>query len=249
MNKKNILIFVGGMIAGAVVGIIAVDSKIEKKYREKADEEIQKAADSANEKIRTYKDQIKKLKEKISQQKVTINVLADQVREGKGGDISDILGDSDDDTEDDPGFVEFPDSKEESPRVQYRHYASRYGRKLYSEDDFDDEYEELDPEEEEEIIKNRKPRMIDESTFSTTALHYSKEDIDYYMQDGKVLSEDGEYLDGYAGLIGEDWLSGDHEDGDECYVRNDNLHSDYHITFIADKGERHISDVTEDWED
>lgn len=247
MSKgMKIVIFAAGAAVGAVVSAIVTNNVVEKTYREKADEEIYNATQSANEKITKYKDQIKKLKEKVSRQKVTINTLIDQLREYKGGDAGDIAVEEDDDAEDDPGFVEIQKREEEHPRVQYRKYASAY-RAIKG--DYDEEYDELDPEEEEEIIRSRKPRMIDEVTFSTTAMHYSKEDLDYYMRDGKVLSEDGEYLDNYAGLIGEDWLSGDHEHEDEIYVRNDNLHTDYHITFLADYGEAHISHSAVEWED
>lgn len=246
MSKgAKIVIFGLGAAVGAVVSAIVTNNIVEKTYREQADEEINKAAAAANEKITKYKEVNKKLRERISRQKVTIDGLIEQLREYKGGDVSDIVTE-DDDTEDDPGFVELQKSEEERPRVQYRNYASMY-RAVKG--DLDEEYDEFDPEEEEEIIRSRKPRMIDETTFSTTAMHYSKEDIDYYMRDGKVISEDGEYLDNYAGLVGEDWLSGDHEHGDEVYVRNDSLHTDYHITFLADFGEAHISHSEVEWED
>ena len=79
-------------------------------------------------------------------------------------------------------------------------------------------------------------------------MDYSKENIDYYIYDGKVVSEDGEYLDNYAGLIGEEWLQHGKNAGDTVYVRNDILHADYCITWIAGFGEEHIT-VTDDWED
>jgi hypothetical protein len=80
-------------------------------------------------------------------------------------------------------------------------------------------------------------------------MEYSKEELTYYIYDGKLISEDGEYLDNYAGIIGEDWLSYGKRAGDEVYVRNDNLMADYMITFVAGFGEQHITDSNDEWED
>lgn len=263
MNKKlgKALIFAAGAAVGAVISAFVTNRVVEKTYRDAADEEIFEANRIANDRIKKYKDEIKELKEKISRQKVTINTLADQVREGKGdGDLSDILGD-DEDGEDDPRLrstvkkVErkAEDSREFRKNPTYTRYANRYGATTVGEDDdgFSSEgtefpYSEVDPEEEEDCIRDNSPRLIDEDTFSNTALSYSKEDLYFFLFDGKVVSEDGEWIENYQALTGP--FDTNRDAGDEIYVRNDELAVDYRIEFRAGYGEEAIS-MTDIWED
>ena len=261
MRKKisNLLFFLLGGAVGGVISAVVTDKMVDKEYRRAADEEIFEATNAANERIKGYKDQIKELQEKISRQKVTINTLADQVREGSKGDPADILGD-----EDDPEADLGPAEVQRSPRQNTKHayfepsrgrytaYAKRYSGEIDEDPDYSEEAEfpeEVDPEEEEEAIERRGPVVIAEEAFAWTAMDYSKENIDYYIYDGKVVSEDGEYLDNYAGLIGEEWLQYGKNAGDTVYVRNDNLHADYCITWIAGYGEEHITVSDDNWED
>ena len=261
MRKKisNLLFFLLGGAVGGVISAVVTDKMVDKEYRRAADEEIFEATNAANERIKGYKDQIKELQEKIARQKVTINTLADQVREGSKGDPADILGD-----EDDPEADLGPEKVQRSPRQNTKHayfepskrgytaYAKRYSGEIDEDPDYSEEAEfpeEVDPEEEEEAIERRGPVIIAEEAFAWTAMGYSKESIDYYIYDGKVVSEDGEYLDNYAGLIGEEWLQYGKNAGDTVYVRNDNLHADYCITWVAGYGEEHITVSDDNWED
>lgn len=258
VNGAKIGIFLGGFALGAVVSYFVTDKMVDKVYRDAADEEITKASQQCNEKIKGYKAQIKELQEKISRQKVTINTLADQVRENKKGEVDDILKELDeDDTEGDPR----PDisaskakarESEKAARAAYTEYRRISHRHLQAKrpDDEDQDGLEFDPVEEEEAIEQRAPRVIDEDTFSNTAIGYSKEELTYYIYDGKLISEDGENIEDYPAVIGEDWISYGRRGGDEVYVRNDNLGADYMISFVAGFGEEHISlDSTDDWED
>lgn len=262
MNKKlgKALIFAAGAAVGAVISAVVTNRVVEKTYRDAADEEIFEANRIANDRIKKYKDEIKELKEKISRQKVTINTLADQVREGKGdGDLSDILGD-DEDGEDDPRLraaakkVErkTEDFRELRKNPTYTRYASRYGATTVGEDSgglsdgTEFPFSEVDPEEEEDSIRENSPRLIDEDTFSNTALSYSKEDLYFYTYDGKVVSEDGEWIENYQGLTGP--FDENKNAGDEIYIRNDELAVDYRIEFRAGFGEEAIS-MTDIWED
>lgn len=259
MRKKisNLLFFLLGGAVGGVISAVVTDKMVDKEYRRAADEEIFEATNAANERIKGYKDQIKELQEKIARQKVTINTLADQVRDGSKGDPSDILADEDD-SEADLGSKTVRRSPEKNTRPAYEPlrrgytaYAKRYSGEIDEDPDYSEEAEfpeEPDPEEEEEAIERRGPVIIAEEAFAWTAMDYSKENIDYYIYDGKVVSEDGEYLDNYAGLIGEEWQQHGKNAGDTVYVRNDNLHADYCITWVAGYGEDHIT-VTDDWED
>jgi len=259
MNKKlgKALIFAAGAAVGAVISAFVTNRVVEKTYRDAADEEIFEANRIANDRIKKYKDEIKELKEKISRQKVTINTLADQVRENKGdGDLSDILGE-DEDGEDDPRLrstvkkVErkIEDSREFRKNPTYTRYSGRYGGTKVEEPEEEDAefpYSEVDPEEEEDCIRDNSPRLIDEDTFSNTALSYSKEDLYYFLFDGKVVSEDGEWIENYQALTGP--FDTNRDAGDEIYVRNDELAVDYRIEFRAGFGEEAIS-MTDIWED
>lgn len=170
MRKKisNLLFFLLGGAVGGVISAVVTDKMVDKEYRRAADEEIFEATNAANERIKGYKDQIKELQEKIARQKVTINTLADQVREGSKDDPADILGDEDD-SEADPG----PEKVQRSPRTgsksahkpsrgRYTAYAKRYSGEIDEDPDYSEEAEfpeEPDPEEEEEAIERRGPLL------------------------------------------------------------------------------------------
>ena len=155
MNKKltKALIFAAGAAVGAVISAFVTNRVVEKTYRDAADEEIFEANRIANDRIKKYKEEIKELQEKISRQKVTINTLADQVREGKGdGDLSDILSD-DEDGEDDPRLraaAKKVERKVEEPT--YTRYTGRYGGTKVKEPEEEDTEFPFDPEEEEDCI-------------------------------------------------------------------------------------------------
>ncbi len=249
ISWSKIGIFLAGGCVGAVISAFVTDKTVSKAYSRAADDEIHAINTTANERIKKAREEVTELKKKVAQQKVTINTLADQVRES-GKDVSDILKD-DDDGEDDPGQVDERkpvESREETGKRPYRTYARRYHGTEVSRDEEEVEFTEEDAELEEIYLKQNSPRVIDAESAKTTPDGYSRTDLYYYMYDGKVLSEDNEYLDNYAGLIGEEWLSGDHEDGDEVYVRNDELCADYCIEFRGGYGESHISQ-TDIWED
>lgn len=258
VNGAKIGIFLGGFALGAVVSYFVTDKMVDKVYRDAADEEITKASQQCNEKIKGYKAQIKELQEKISRQKVTINTLADQVRENKKGEVDDILKELDEDDEEaDPrpdisGGKGRTKESEKEERAAYTEYRRLSHRNIQAKRPADEDQDgvEFDPVEEEELIEQRGPRVIDEDTFSNTAIGYSKEELSFYMYDGKLISEDGELIEDYAGIIGEEWQQYGRRGGDEVYVRNDNLGADYMISFIAGFGEEHISlDSTDNWED
>ena len=104
-----------------------------------------------------------------------------------------------------------------------------------------------DPELEEIELERRGPVIISEEEFSENMIEYSKTDLRFYMFDGKIISEDGEYLDNYAGLIGEKWQGLGHDAGDEVYVRNDKLGADYRIIWTAGAGENNMQ-LVDHWD-
>lgn len=258
INGTKIGILMGGFGLGAVISYFVTDRIVDKVYRDAADEEITKASQQCNEKIKGYKAQIKELQEKVARQKVVISNLADQVKENKKDAVDDILKELDeDDAEADPRPA-VPGSKagtkesEKAARAAYTEYRKISHRRIEARKPAyeDQDGVEFDPAEEEEAIEQRGPRLIDEDTFSNTAIGYSKEELCFYLYDGKLVSEDGEEIKDYAGIIGEEWQEYARRGGDEIYVRNDNLGADYMISFVAGFGEEHISlDSTNDWED
>ena len=247
INAAKIGIFVVGGAIGAVISAVVTRNLVDKTYREAADEEIYKAWKESKTKIDGYKAQIKELEEKISQQKVTISTLADQVR-SNGGTPEVKEASEDDDTEDDirpsVGTSSREDLKDSAKRT-YERYSKRYRP---NEDDIPEGVEFMSPEIEEKMIEKSGPRVISEEEFSENCLDYTKSDLEFYLFDGKMLSEDGEYLDNYAGLVGENWKLHGHNAGDEVYVRNDHLAADYRIIFMAGAGEEHIS-MADGWDD
>lgn len=247
INVAKIGIFVFGGAIGAVVSAVVTRNLVDKTYREAADKEIYEAWKESKTKIDAYKAEIKELNEKISQQKVTISTLADQVR-SNGGTPEIKEASEDDDTEDDPGHPVGKSTKKDLRDSAKRTYE-RYSKRFRSEDDDVPEgVEFMSPEIEEELIEKSGPKVISEEDFSENCLDYTKSDLEFYLYDGKMLSEDGEYLDNYAGLVGENWKLHGHDAGDEVYVRNDHLAADYRIIFMAGAGEEHIS-MADVWDD
>jgi hypothetical protein len=257
INWGKVAAFLAGGCVGAAISAFVTDKVVSKAYSRAADDEIHEINSVANERIKKARKEVTELKQKVAQQKVTINTLADQVRES-GKDVSDILKD-DDDSEDDPGPKKVHGSPRKSPesksRAAYTAYSRRYSGEIDDESDYSEEAEfpedDPDPEEEEAVIEERGPVIISGETFDYTALDYIKELLDYYIYDGKVVNEDGEYLDNYAHFIGEEWLKYGKNAGDTVYVRNDFYAADYCITWVADYGEKHINvnASDSDWED
>lgn len=247
INVAKIGIFVFGGAIGAVVSAVVTRNLVDKTYREAADKEIYEAWKESKTKSDGYKAQIKELEEKISQQKVTISTLADQVR-SNGGTPEIKEASEDDDTEDDIRHSVGKSTREDPRDVAKRTYE-RYSKRFRSDnEDIPEGVEFMSPEIEEEVIEKSGPKVISEDDFSENCLDYSKTDLEFYLYDGKMLSEDGEYLDNYAGLVGENWKLHGHNAGDEVYVRNDRLAADYRIIFMAGAGEEHIS-MADIWDD
>lgn len=250
-NSLKFAWFVGGAAVGAVVSALATRKLVDETYRKAADDEIYQAWQESKARIKKYQDHIQELEEKISQQNVTIKTLADQVR--RGGETPAVAeeGSEDDDKEDDPRPAVHK-SEREASREREKETYHRYSRSYSAEEGDgpleDDDYFDEDGELEEEIREKSGPEIISESDFANNCLEYGKEDLRYFLYDGKILTEDGEYLDNYAIFIGEKWKHFGRDAGDEVYVRNDHFNIDYHIIFTAGKGEESIS-MTDLWED
>lgn len=250
INWKSVGTFIFGAAVGGVVSAVVTRNVVDKTYRDAADKQICEAWKESKSRMDGYKSKIKDLEEKIKQQSVTIQTLADQIRSCGGTPVM-PKDDSDDETEDDRSSLHKSEgkhgrTKQEADRALYQNYAGRYRRNEPAEAEFPME-DDVDPEEEEEAIRKRMPVVISEDTFSTTCMDYSKDDLHWYMFDGKMLSEDGDYIDEPAHLVGLDWENHGENAGDEVYVRNDNLRADYRIIFTPGAGEESISH-TDAWD-
>lgn len=250
-KASKFVIFVGGAAIGAVVSALVTRKLVDETYRKAADDEIYEAWQKSKKRIEEYKGRIKTLEEKVSQQNLTIQAQADQIRSYGGTPVEEKPAEEDE-TEDDPR-PSLPRSNGKSARERekeaYIGYANRYRERAEAEfPREDDDDEEEDPEISEQIVSKSGPVVISESDFATQCLDYGKEDLHFFMFDGKILSDDGDYLDNYAAFIGEKWHDLGHNAGDEVYVRNDYFRVDYRIIFTAGAGENHIN-LTDIWDD
>lgn len=254
INVAKIGIFVAGAAIGAAISAFVTSKTVEKIYKQAADDEIYKMWKSCSEKEKAMKAEIKDLKEEITRKNVLIQAQADQIRSCGGTVEASESENDDDDTEDDPRHPVYTGSgrdregKREAARREYEAYSRIYDR---SEREFPVENaceeDHIDPELEEVELERRGPVIISEEEFSENMIENSKTDLRFYMFDGKIISEDGEYLDNYAGLIGEKWKDLGHNAGDEVYVRNDNLGADYRIIWTAGAGENHMQ-LVDHWD-
>lgn len=247
INAAKIGIFVFGGAVGAVISAFVTRKMVDETYRKAADDEIYKIWQDSKKKNDENKAKIKELEEKISQQKVTISTLADQIR--SCGETPKLEKEPEEDETEDDLRPSVPTSARKDVRTVAKEHYERYSKRYKSDEvEFPGEVEEMSPEIEEELIEKSGPKVISEDDFSENCLDYTKSDLEYYLFDGKMLSEDGEYLDNYAGLVGENWKLHGHNAGDEVYVRNDHLAADYRIIFMAGAGEEHIS-MADGWDD
>ena len=138
LRKGSVISFVIGAAVGSVVSAFVTRNVVDKVYREVADEEIYKAWKDSREQMKAYKDKIQELEEKIKQQSVTIQTLADQVRRTGGTPVEE--NDIPDDSEDDLRQT-VSESTGESTRENYHSYARRYTGKedeyIFDEEDDD----------------------------------------------------------------------------------------------------------------
>lgn len=256
MNKNvaKALIFMAGSAFGAIISAFATKKVVEKVYWDECDKELNEQNLRHKEELKAYKDKIEELESTISQQNVAIAVLGKKVSEENP--VTETEKSSDDDPEDDPSGrferrKEAGRGKNEPENEDYERERTQYWRESEIAEDFFDEDEVEFAEEREEIIEKTTPYVIDKLLYETTAMDFYKEDAKYYIYDGKVVDADSEWMENYAAVLGEEWLEGNHKNGEKVFVRNEYYQTDYEIEFVADYGERHINvSISDDvWED
>ena len=242
MNAKlcKLIIFAVGAAIGAVVSASVTKRVVSNACWDECDKEMSEQFNRHKDEMKAIEKEKEELRAEISRVNLINKTLSEKLAKLDPDSATEI---TDKDAEEDrSGENEEPKeaetSHEESVRRKYWHSDS-------------EELEEITEEEAEADVWDLKERgayRIDEATFDTTALEYMKEDLYFYMYDGKVVSEDGEWLDNYANFVGTGWEKEPHNNGDYIFVRNDYFATDYKITFMADFGEGHIT-ISDDWED
>lgn len=236
----KMLIFAAGAVVGAVISALATKEVVKKAYWDECDRELNDLNLRHKGETKALRDEIDELKQTILQQKVAIQVLSEQVSGGNS--VEKEPEESENDPEDDRFSAENGPERDENE-------AGEALRRGYSGTDLDEDLaQEEEIEAEEAHVEQNRVHFIDEITFDTTGFEYGKEELRYYIYDGRVLNEDGEWLENYADFIGEAWREGDHKHGDTAYIRNEYYLTDYMISFVAGYGEEHISVSDTDWE-
>ena len=249
INWAKVGIFAAGAAVGGVISAIITRNVVDKTYRKAADDEIYKAWEESKARRKADKDKIKELEEKIKQQNVTIQAQADQIRLCGGVPVEEKTESEADETEDDIGSAVSKSDRRAGSGSGYdtRRRYTAYSR-IYDRAEAEFPMEE-GPEEEEmsENESNKTPYVISEDDFSCQCLDYSKDDLRFYMADGKMLDEEGGFIDEPSYIVGTDWENMAKNAGDEVYVRNDSLCADYRIIFTAGAGENYMDVSDEEW--
>ena len=253
MNIKlyKLLIFSAGAVIGAVISAFATKKVLQKKYWDEFDKELNEQSLRHKDDMKALKEENVELREKISQQNVAIQTLADQISGKKCVNEGEKAADSDaeEDRQASNGGENVLERKAEAARQRYSGAFDKEDDVV--EDDIPGEdgyFSEEEVETEELIVMADKIQRIDETDFDTSCFDYSKEELTYYTRDGKMITEDGEWMERYPEFVGDFW-TGDVNNGDVIFVRNNYYNADYMITVKADFGEDHITYSGDEWED
>lgn len=249
MNVKlcKLLIFSAGAVIGAVISAVATKKILQKKYWDEFDRELNEQSLRHKDDMKALKEENAELREKISQQNVAIQTLADQISGKKPREEGEIAADSDaeEDRQTSGGGEERVKREAEAARRRYSGSEDGVEDDIPGEDGY---FSEEEVETEELIVMADKIQRIDETDFDTTCFDYSKEELTYYTRDGKMVTEDGEWMERYPEFVGDFW-TGDVNNGDVIFVRNNYYNADYMITVKADFGENFITCSDSEWED
>lgn len=253
MNVKlcKLLIFSAGAVIGAVISAVATKKILQKKYWDEFDRELNEQSLRHKDDMKALKEENAELREKISQQNVAIQTLADQISGKKCVNEGGLAADTD--AEEDRSKANgVQNSVEGEVEASRRRYSGAFDEEndgvegdIPGEDGY---FSEEEVETEELIVMADKIQRIDETDFDTTCFDYSKEELTYYTRDGKMVTEDGEWMERYPEFVGDFW-TGDVNNGDVIFVRNNYYNADYMITVKADFGENFITCSDSEWED
>ena len=253
MNVRlcKFLIFSAGAVIGAVISAFTTKKVLQKKYWDEFDRELNDQSLRHKDDMKELKEENESLKATISQQNVAIKVLSDQVS-GKNP-VEESENSPDEDSEGDPRGSS---GGKDSPEREIEAVRRRYSGENDDEDDGieedipgeDDYFTEEEAEMEDLVVMSEKIHRIDEVEFDTTCFDYHKEDLVFYRWDGKMVTEDGEWLEKYPEFVGDGWIE-DVRNGDIIFIRNEYWLTDYRIEVKDDFGEGHITYSDSEWEE
>ena len=214
---KNLIFFVGGMVVGAGIGVLAVRGH----YRKLAFDEI-------NE-IREY-----------SKRKIAAKELAEKNKEAKNEMLNDISDEKNAPKSEESGksgtYQEVIDRYSGKFNVFSNPPDAEKIDNSYEEDD-ESEGETEDPYEifvahESPGEENPEPYLITEEQFASEKLFYDKVMLEYYDDGYAVLEDSDDIVESIEDLIGP-YILGKPIEDDTIYVRNNSRSTDYGIIFTG----------------
>ena len=239
MNAKMVFSFAFGAVVGVFAGAYVTKKRLEKAYRELADDEIQEAYERYSEDLDKMRELDKELREEIRKKDITIETLM-RHEAGESGANTD-LGESKEDKKDEKGG----DNDDADPDIRRKerervlNIADRAGYRYNMAEKeeikfpIEEEFEEADPP--------KTPYLISEEEYSEKNLDFEKLVCYFYPYDGTIVTEDGEELDNYATILGNDWGFELETVGDTAYIRNEKRKTDALIMLKAGCGLDHVN--------
>lgn len=201
MNKKNILIFVAGLITGGAAGVFATRDYFRKKYQEIADDEI---ADMQE----YYQQELDRM----------VEYAEDDVADGE---LEEESPEEEADTSDNDG--------EPIYQTDYAHAYQKQND--FAEEDDSMEALAAAATEEHQKNKDRPPRLISEEAVGELSPHIDHQILFYYTLDDTVTDEEDKIIDDPAWLLGDTLDKYNFRESDEklVFVLNYALDTVYEI--------------------
>lgn len=216
MSVKNILCFVGGLVAGAAGGVLATQQYFKKKYQAEADAEIEEMNQYYTKK---YEDLVELLK---NEDDLKDREETEEVSQGRMSDIREKL---------------------QQNYEQTTNYAKMFqGSKEEEEDDMESLLEEEPTEreaaesatEDHNRNKDKPPRIISEEALGDVPSYYESKVLFFYRLDDVVTDEEDNVVDDPEYLLGDCLDKYNFRESEEklIFVRNYALDTVYEVQKI-----------------
>jgi hypothetical protein len=219
MNKKNLIMFIGGLIIGAAGGVFGTRTYFKKKYEEIADDEINHMRDWYEEKV---------------------SEVAEIIGDDGSDDEQEFVGE-DPTVKIDPNKMSEIKEKLVRNYEQTTNYAKMYGIRKEEEavdsddeaTDSDDEYREAEALNEERVAEHKdgKIKIISADDAGELPAYYSCSQLFFYRDNDVVTDENDIVMDDYERYIGDSLDKFGFRDSDEqtIWVKNPELDTVYEI--------------------
>lgn len=234
---KQVLIFVSGVAIGAGGAYLILRKKAEGTF----EEELRKTREFYSSKEDKFVEEIDALQEKIEEltktepEQATLKEEKPVFKSAEKPPLQSILEEN--------GYLkkeEKADEKSpvETPLVKVNRKKKSSKPKPKKKIDYDDHYEDEDPEDEDHYNDFDHPEKVSDSPYSITPEQFTKENVFYdkaqffYYEEDDILTDDmDEQMNAeISTTVGEDFRDhiGEYEP-DVAYIRNDAMSSDYEI--------------------